>query len=232
MSHRITLQPAYLLHARPYRDTSLLVDLFTKDHGRITAVARGARAPRSRIKGLLQAFRPLLVDWFGKTELVTLGNVESASTPPLENTALFSGLYLNELLIRALKPHDAHSELYFAYAHTLLLLTDPTRSLENTLRLFEKSILKETGYGLYLDNIEEEQFYEFDPAQGFTRASSDSPLLFSGESLLALEKETLNTPQHLRDAKRLMRIALRPIIGHHPLKSRELFLKHYETFTN
>src|SRR5262245_46536737 len=120
---RITLQPAFILHARPYRDTSLLVDLLTLNHGRVHAVARSARGMRSRYKGLLQPFVPFLTSWTGKTDLVSLGCIESNGPPYfLEGRSLLSGFYLNELLIRLLHRYDPHPELYKTYQLALTRL--------------------------------------------------------------------------------------------------------------
>jgi DNA repair protein RecO (recombination protein O) len=233
MLQKAVLQPVYLLHYRPYRDTSLLLDLFSRDYGRIGAVARGVRSARSRHKGLLQPFTPLLVSWFGKTELVTLGLIEANGLScHLQGDTLLSSLYLNELLVRALHQGDPHPELYDAYAQTLTQLSQNHGiGIEQILRIFEKRLLQETGYGLSLqqttgkkDEIQHDQLYTFDPQHGFTWAAGTciAPT-FSGDSLLALETESLSTHQHLLDAKRLMRMALRPIIGNKPLRSRELF---------
>ncbi len=186
------MHPAYVLHARRYRDTSLLVDLFSREHGRMTAVARGVRGAKSKHRGLLQPIMPLSVSWFGKSDLVTLNSIEPHHTPHyLTGDRLLSGLYLNELLVRALHQHDPHVELYDAYADTLAQLTRQAVRIELTLRLFEKQLLQQIGYG--------------------------------GENLQSVSHETLITDQHFLDAKRLMRIPLQPVIGHKPLRSRELF---------
>jgi DNA repair protein RecO (recombination protein O) len=239
MPQKIVLQPVCLLHYRPYRDTSLLVDLFSRDHGRISAIARGVRGPKSRHRGLLQPFTSLFVSWFGKSELVTLNVIEPNGAPYyLTGNRLLSGLYLNELLVRALHQGDPHPALYDTYIRTLAALSQSNSSIENILRIFEKRLLQETGYGLSLqqttgtkDTIQPDQFYAFDPQHGFTWVPEtgvtgmiNHPPTFVGNSLLALETEVLSTSQHLLDAKRLMRMALRPIIGHKPLRSRELFL--------
>src|SRR6185437_10727813 len=123
MTHATLLQPAFVLHTRPYRDTSLLLEIFTPDYGRVSTLARGARGLRSRFKGLLQPFVPLLLSWYGKTELMTLSAAESqGKVLDLTGEKLLCGLYLNELLMRLLHRYDAHPQLYIVYQETLYAL--------------------------------------------------------------------------------------------------------------
>ncbi len=237
MQHSVLLQPAYILHSRPYRDTSSLLELFTYKHGRVSAVARGARGPRSRFKGLLQPFVPLLVSWVGRTELMTLSGAEPHGAPhSLKGDTLLCGLYCNELLMRLLHRYDSHAQLFQAYQQILFALSTKG-SPQQALREFEKQLLCELGYALQLDReahtdigVDPESFYYFDPHQGLLSCTStvgqeEQPhRIFSGESLLALHQGQLNQEESLRDAKRLLRIALRQLLGDKPIKSRELFL--------
>ena len=231
------LEPAFILHARPFRNTSLLLDLFTEQHGRMSAVARGARGPRSKTCGLLQPFVPLLLSWSGRTELVTLRDVESGGAfPQFNNHTLLSSFYLNELLLRLLHRHDPHPELFQAYRHVLQGLESQLQ-VERILRLFEKKLLTELGYGLILDReasthcaIEAEGLYRFQIEIGFMRIEIHahdvhSNAIFPGRSVLSLHHEQLADTESLRDAKRLTRLALAPLLGPQPLKSRELFAK-------
>src|SRR6185437_9440208 len=137
MKH-VLLQPAYVLHIRSYRETSLLVELFTPEYGRLTVIAKGVRQSKSVLAGLLQPFVPLLVSWSGKHELMTLLHAEAnGSAKYLKGECLFAGLYLNELLMYLLQKWDAHLNLFSAYENTLTSLQ--TNSLEQkTLRSFEK----------------------------------------------------------------------------------------------
>ncbi len=229
---RITLQPAFILHHRAYRETSLLLDLFTESYGRLSLVARGVRTHRSKLRSLLQPFVPLLVSWQGQSELMLLNSVESNGIPcQLRGDRLFSGFYLNELLVRALQKNDPHPQLYTIYHHTLLELQG-VKLEQQTLRLFEKKLLEELGYGLQLerdfftnDPIVAEQFYQFYPEQGFkqSKQTAGDKMQFKGHSLLAFAKEQLNDEDSLRDAKRLMRIALTSLLGFQCLQSRKLF---------
>jgi DNA repair protein RecO (recombination protein O) len=249
---RISLQPAFILHHRPYRETSLIIDLLTQDHGRIAAVARGARGARSRTRALLQPFVPLIVSWQGKSELMTLGSVEPHGVSlQAGGDSLLSALYINELLVRVLEKQDPHPKLYAVYHKTLLELhgifkasaLDATFKaetqgyfIEKTLRIFEKKLLEELGYGLQLqydiatgEPFNRGQFYCYYPEQGFKLNEETSPhredFIFSGKSLLALAAEELDDLSCLRDAKRLMRFAFYPILGSKPLNSRKLFVE-------
>ena len=233
------LQSAYVLHTRAYRDTSLLLELFTPDHGRVSVIARGARGARSRssrFKGALQPFAPLLVSWYGKTELFILTAAEAEGMVyNLSGEALICGIYLNELLMRLLHRYDAHPQLYGAYQNALLALQQKENT-QLTLRLFEKCLLLELGYALQLDRevhtgeeIAADQYYYFDSAQGYLQRadefqSSAASHIFCGKSLLALHHDQLTEENFLRDAKRLLRIALARLLENRPIRSRELFL--------
>ncbi len=231
---RINLEPAFILHTRPYRETSFLLEVFAKEHGRISLIARGARKHKS--KSLLQPFIPLLLSWQGKSELMTLQTIEpQTGFGRLKGDGLLSGFYLNELLMRLLQKHDPYPQLYTIYHHTLLKLAQMPFQ-EEVLRLFEKKLLEELGYGLQLrhdvqngEPLVAERFYRFYPEQGFIRSerwSEDiSPLLFSGKSLLALAEEQWTDKELLKEAKRLMRAALLAILGSKPLHSRKLFIE-------
>src|SRR3990167_6692688 len=145
---RILLQPAYVLHRRLYRETSLLVELFTPAYGRLTAIAKGVRKARSGQQALLQPFTPLLVSWVGQQELVLLSQVEAnGEFKYLQGQCLFAGFYLNELLMYLLQKWDAHAQLYTIYEQTIQALR--TRAFEQgILRSFEKRLLEILGYGL------------------------------------------------------------------------------------
>lgn len=224
------LQPAYILHQRPYRDTSLLLEVFSRDHGRFGLVARGARGPRSRIRGLLQPFQPLLLSWSGRTELGTLHSVEAdGAAPRLAGATLYSGFYLNELLMRLLQRLDPHPELYAAYAEALVgLQTEAQRPL----RRFEKQLLESLGYGLLLDHEADsgepvqagvEYVYALESGPVRCLGTQAGGLRLSGRSLLSLAAGELADAQSLGDAKRLLRAALALYLGDRGLKTREVF---------
>ena len=150
MSHTHFLQSAYVLHSRPYRDTSLLIDFFTREHGLVGAVARGVRSAKSPLKGVLLPFTPLFISFSLKKELAVLMHAESnRSMHVLEGKQLFSAFYLNELLMKLLQRHDAHPQLY-DYYHQALCELSLEKNIEIPLRRFEKYLLSELGYGLNL----------------------------------------------------------------------------------
>lgn len=234
---RITLQPAYVLHRRPYRETSFLIELFTPDHGRLTLTAKGARQVKSSSQGLLQPFTPLMVSYAGKSELMTLTQADAnGAVHALKGDALFAGFYLNELLMALLQKWDAHPKLYQAYEHTLQALQAVPLNQE-ALRTFEKILLDELGYGLlasgnnaHNEPILPDKYYRFVPEFGFICSelgedAKDKPTLFSGESLLAIMREDWQHQDSMRDAKRLTRFLLAPLLGNRPIHSRKLFMQ-------
>ncbi len=242
---RQSLRPVYLLHSRPYRENSLLLELFSESSGRLGVVARSARGRRSRWQGVLQPFRPLLMSWSGRGELGTLIAVEIAGElAPLQGQRLMSGLYLNELLMRLLHRFDPHPELYSSYANTLQQLAalhgveGEAPRLQQTLRLFEMSLLQETGYALMLEcdsvtgeAICEGERYRYIPGQGAVRLDTTEPLMnrgeliVHGETLQAMARGKLSQSRELSEAKRLTRQALEQQLGRKPLQSRQLIAK-------
>lgn len=234
MTNRIVLQPGFVLHARPYRDTSSLLELLTMRYGRVAAVARGVRRQRSASRGLLRPFVPLVLSWSGKGELVTLTQVEAAGAlhEPM-GKALLSGLYLNELLVRVLHRHDPHPEIFKAYQQALNQMQTET-SIEPALRYFELVLLRELGYGFDLDKeallgkpVLPDAYYTYISEKGLLLYKGNTSArdfeLFKGEDLLAFHRYQLAAPSELQTAKRLMRSALAPLLGSHALKSRDLF---------
>lgn len=227
---RVVLQPAFVLHSKPYRDTSLLVELFTQQYGRLTIIGRGVRGKRSKSRGLFSPFLPLLVSFGGKTDLQTLQHIEAKSISyNLNGHMLLSGFYLNELLIRLLQRHDPHPNIFQAYQQTLAVLAN-SKNPEHALRLFEKYLLIDLGYGLQLNHTLDNEIvlanekYIFEFGSGLKKAKANEPNNFLGQSLLALQAETLTTQEEFRDAKRLLRSVLAVLLGNKPLKCRELFL--------
>lgn len=229
--NRVTLQMAYVLHTRPYRDTSQLIEIFSRDHGRIGLVARGARSGKSRYAGLLQPFAPLLLSWQGRGELPTLSEVEAAGiATPLNYHHLLSGFYLNELLMRLLQRGDPHPNLFDTYASTLTALTNSTQEI--ALRGFERTLLQEIGYGLILDVdvgsgdvVQDSVTYSYYPDQGPIRAvhGDESGIKVHGRTLRAIATDHYPDETTRREAKQLMRAALSVHLGDRPLKSRELY---------
>jgi len=235
MSHsatqRIQLQPAYVLHHRPYRDTSRIVDLFTRDHGRLTVFARGVRG-KSGLAAALQAFQPILVSWSGKGEAGQLNGAELVGEPTnLPSARLLSGFYLNELLLKLLHLHDPQLEIFNLYNLTVQTLKTGGDEL-SALRLFEKGLLQALGFGLSLA-CEAETGMPIEPQRCYRYVLELGPLpvnaeansakgVYSGATLLALAAEVLIEPQHKTDARHLLRSVLDHVLDGRRLQSREI----------
>jgi DNA repair protein RecO (recombination protein O) len=224
----VRLQPAWVLHQRDYRDTSLLLEVLTAEHGRIGLVARGVRGKRSNTRALLQPYRALLLSWTGRGELHTLTGVEEAEAyRPLIGERLLCGYYLNELLIRLLHRDDPVEGVCDLYAQAIGELRGELAS-EVILRRFELALLELLGYAPPLDctaegePVEAEHDYGYLPEHG-PQALAGHRFSVSGRTLLALAAGQLEDPRVLREAKLLLRMILRPYLGDKPLKSRELF---------
>lgn len=229
---RISLEPSYILHSRPYRETSSLLEALSRTHGRVGLVARGARGTRSRWKNMLQPFRPLLLSWNQRGELGTLTAADQVASPPaLSGESLFCGLYANELSVRFLQRSDPHPGLFEQYQLlvTELAVGSPAQPL---LRLFEKQLLQAAGFGLQLEHehesaaeIQETAWYQYIPESGPQRrevAAAKTGDLVSGAALLALKSGDIEE-QHLKELKMLMRKLIRFYLGDKPLKSQSLF---------
>lgn len=221
-----SFQSAFVLHSRPYRESSALVDFFTPQ-GRFRGVLRGGRG---RAGTLARPFVPLEVEFRGRGELKNVARLEPAGLAHwLDGSELFAGMYLNELLIRLLPAEDAHPDLFEHYRHTLPALVQK-RPLEPLLRAFEWRLLVDLGYGFPLDQdiegrpITGSQLYRLLPDTGLEPVAHFQPGLFRGDELLAMSKADWQIPGALAAAKRLMRQALAPHLGGKPLVSRELFM--------
>lgn len=235
---RIHSQPAFLLHSRSYRDTSLIVELITPDYGRISAVVKGVRASGKSAKlrrSLLQPFVPLLVGWSGKSELKTLLQWESSAQPQaLQGRRLFSALYVNELLTRLLSHslsfEEGAGELFALYRWVVVQLQQ-SQAVDIILRQFELQLLACLGYSVEFgvdvlsgQAIAADRRYYYNPNQGFFAAEAcERPFVqFNGSDIVAMGQGLFEGPARLA-AKRLCRLALAVHLGHKPLKSRELF---------
>lgn len=230
MTHKQELHAAYVLHTRPFRETSLLVEILSAEQGKVALVARGAKRGKRKLSTLLQPFVPLQISWFGNGELVTLIDVETTQTGlGLYGRNAICGLYLNELLVKLLPKWDNCQVLYAAYERALLELATQSERDQIVLRKFEMQLLKSLGYGLQLQreissgaNIAFDQHYIFDPEQGPRLSSATNVSAIKGASLLALSCEDWYAPGVLLDIKRLMRIVLHHHLGTRQLKTREL----------
>lgn len=232
MPGSVTQEPAYVLHRRPYRETSLLVDVFALNAGRVTLVARGGNSAKSPLKAQLQPFQPLLVDWQGRSDLKTLIQTEVRHGPQLHRPqALYCGLYINELLTRALPVGDPQPHLFAAYIETLSALSE-TQDIEPVLRRFERAFAEAAGFGFQWATatdtglrVEPAGVYGYDPERGIVSATGTDVRLrgLPGDILLALDAGDLETPACRRLAKRVMRTLVDHLMQGRPLHSRNLF---------
>jgi DNA repair protein RecO (recombination protein O) len=229
MSERVDHQPGFILHAQPWRETSLIVETFTAGHGRLALVARGARRPQSSLKARLLAFQPMSLSWFGKSSLRTLHDAEwLGGQPVLTGTALMCGFYLNELLLRLLPPDDAHEDLYELYRSTLLALAEGADP-QPALRRFELGLLSALGYAQTLDHTADGQPVRADTrygylfGQGVCPARSDLPV-WNGRALLDLAAGRCDNPDTRAEAKQFMRTLINHYLGDKPLLTRQLLL--------
>jgi DNA repair protein RecO (recombination protein O) len=220
----VYLQPAFILQQRKFRETSLIIDVLTRDFGRVTILAKGVRKPKSKTAGLLQPFIPLSLSYFGKTELKTLTTVEiSKSFDQLQGLALYCGFYVNELITCFLHKYDPHPEVFELYEECLIRLFNASE-IETALRIFEVDLMAAVGYGLQLDfdshnNKEVQQLskYHYNVEQGPVEAANGA---YSGKTLLALNSRALSDSQILQEAKILMRTVISVYLHGKPLKSR------------
>ncbi|WP_100052154.1 DNA repair protein RecO [Basfia succiniciproducens] len=225
------LQRGFVLHRKPYSETSLLVDLFTEESGRLTVLAKGARAKRSALKSVLQPFTPLLLRWTGKSSLKILTKAEPAAIAlPLQQTALFSGFYVNELITRVIEPETPNPQLFQDYLHCLTSLAVSQNFVEPALREFEFKLLHILGYGVDFlhcagsgEPVDENMTYRYREEKGFIASLIKDNLTFFGRELIAFERQDFSEKSVLQAAKRFTRVALKPYLGNKPLKSRELF---------
>lgn len=220
-----------VLHRRPYRETSYIVDIFTREVGKVAVVCKGVRGRKNDKKSLLQPFQPILVGLYGKHELKNLSYIE-ASSPMMGFTGkyLFSALYLNELLNRTLLAEVKYSTLFDVYLASLLRLRDQ-QNIESVLREFESQLLTELGYQINFETDAESGqaiaggcYYTFISQYGFKLLPipDNTKQCFAGKNIIKINNNQWDT-ESLLSAKKLMRMALQPLIGDKPLKSRELF---------
>lgn len=204
---RIALTPGHVLSTRPYQDSSLLLEIFSRDHGRVGLVARGARGPRSRYRALLQPLQPLLLAWTEAGGLGTLTGAEADGAPcVLPGESVFYAWYVNELLLKLVQRHDPHPALYEPYTRTLAGLGGP--QAEALLRYFELDLLAELGYALWWpEELVPGAHYHFDPEHG-PRPAAPGEGTYAAEILLALAARRLQGAAELAAARRLLRQAL------------------------
>jgi DNA repair protein RecO (recombination protein O) len=229
---RVELTPGYVLHHQPWRDTSRILEVLTRDHGRLTLFARGVRGPKSRLCGVLQPFTPLLLSWTGRGEApqLTAAELDPAQAQfcvPLPPPCILSGFYLSELVMTLTVRHDPQPDIYHHYHRALCALKAGLR-LERELRLFEKRLLDTLGYGIDLASLREGEaiadakYYHYRPSDGLHDAAADSPGRISGSTLRSLAEERLEDPVELEQARLLLRVALGQCLEGRTLKTRKV----------
>jgi len=234
-THRQDNQAVYVLHTYPFKETSLVVELFTHGFGRVATTAKGARRPRSAMRGMLQSFQPLIATWSGKLELKTLHSLDwGGGLLLLKGEALMCGFYLNELLLRLLPREDAHGTLFEYYSLTLKTLAN-SQDLATTLRRFELKLLQELGYAIPLQNdvndlpILEEPTYHYEAEHGAVRvnAAISRPINgvpLAGKTLIDMASDDYRNAQTQQQSKQLMRYLLAHYLGDKPLHTRQLLI--------
>ncbi|MGR5093252.1 DNA repair protein RecO [Vibrio maritimus] len=224
------LQRCFVLHRRPYSESSLILDVFSEEYGSVTLLSKGARSKRSNLKGALQPFTPLLLKWSGNGSMKTLRQAEAISLGlPLTGVNLYSAMYVNELIARVLASEIPFPELFHDYLQALTELAHNTNP-EPALRRFELALLSAMGYGVDFlhcagtgEPIDPTMTYRYREQKGFIASVRRDNLTFLGEELIAISERRFLSKTQLQAAKRFTRIALKPYLGGKPLKSRELF---------
>lgn len=230
---RVEQQAAFILHHRPFRDTSQILDILSREHGKLSLVARGSRAPKSRLRGVLRPFMPLAMSWVQRSDLGTLTGAELHGAPlRLNGDALLSGYYVNELILHFLHRHDPQPEIFDIYVRAIEALS-ATDEVAPCLRQFEVELLRALGYALNLeqeadsnDPLRAELAYQYRFEQGPVRvARSEGPLVFSGALLTAIAEQRFKEPDVLRAANRLLREVIGFHLGGKELKSRKVLIE-------
>ncbi len=230
---RINHQPAFLLHARPWSETSLLVDMFTREYGRFRLLAKGARRQKTGQRAILQSFQPLSISWSGKRSLMTLTGTEALQTyPRLKHRSLASAYYMSELLFKFLHANDSHEVLFEAYAQAIEQLAG-NQDTETVLRGFECSLLSEVGYGLQLEfdassllPIKNDAHYFYYPEKGPVEIDGqhdENGLAVSGRTLKSLAARQFVDQGSLKESKHLLRHLLARQIAGRSLNTREVY---------
>jgi DNA repair protein RecO (recombination protein O) len=230
-SSKQAAQSVYVLHTYPYKETSLIVELFSRDFGRITTNAKGARRPRSAMRGMLQSFQPMEAGWSGKTDIKTLHGLEWAGgLLMLKGQALICGFYLNELLMRLLPREDPHEDLFTYYQETLLALSKAD-DYATILRQFELRLLQELGYAVPLledeqhQTIQADKQYQYLPERGACDAHlKHNGVQIMGQTLIDMSQENYQNQTTKLQSKQIMRQLLAYYLGDKPLHTRQLLV--------
>ncbi|MBP6998771.1 MAG: DNA repair protein RecO [Tepidiphilus sp.] len=223
---RVEAEPAYVLHARPWRETSLLLEVLTLEHGRLALAAKGARRPGSQLRPVLLTFQPLVLGWSGAGEVRTLTRAEWAGGVPLpRGRALWCGYYLNELVLRLLAREDPHREVFLAYDTAVRALARG-EALSPVLRRFELAFLAALGYGLDWPQAAAGR-YRFEPraglvplAEGETARSGEA--ILSAETLEDVRAGRWSRPETLAEVRALTRRLIDHALDGQELQARRM----------
>lgn len=227
---RIQNEPAWLLHHRPFRDSSQILDILSLDQGRLAVIAKGSRGAKSKLRGILRPFLPLQLSWFIRSDLGTLTGAEmNGAALSLSGDALLSGYYVNELILKLLHRHDPQPEIFAAYRRTIERLAG-SQDVAAYLRQFEIELLRILGYALNLDHDTEtteplrpQQQYEYRVEQGLVPVSDrDGPMVFRGAEIDAIRNQQFADPAVLKNAGSLLRNVIAYHLDGKELKSRKV----------
>ena len=232
-ARRVQQQPGYILHRRPFRDSSQILDIVTLDHGKVAVVARGSRGSKSRLAGVLRPFLPLKVSWVSKSDLGTLTGAEAAGAPAgMVGDAMLSAFYVNELLLHFLHRHDPQPEIFALYEEVIRALVS-SDNVAASLRSFELEFLSLLGYAVNLaqafgsqDPLDGQRNYEYRMEQGLVAVErSEGVLVFPGDVLSGIAEQRFDDPDILRAANRLLREIISFHLGGKELKSRKVLME-------
>ncbi len=235
---KVELTPCYILHRRDYSESSLILEVFSREHGRVNLIAKGAKRNKKQQGINHNLYQKYHMSWVARSELGTLTNIELAAlSDSLKPEVMMTGFYMNELMLRLLHKHEAHPELFDSYDITIQqLLNDKSEQI--VLRYYEKILLQSLGYGVILDhevetgealNSEKEYYYQFDFGPSLTTNNIKSGINVSGKTLLELDAETLSDVENINEAKVLLKSILNQHLGEKPLASRELYQAYIKT---
>ena len=224
--------PCYILHRRDYRESSLILEILSREHGRVSLIAKGAKRNKKQQGISYSLYQEYLMSWVSKSELGTLIDVELATImTSMSPKQMMTGFYINEIILRLLHKHESHPELFDSYNSTVRELSNNNTD-QVLIRYFEKILLQSLGYGVIFDqdlntrndNVAEVNYYyklDFGPTSSSHDSATGIPV--SGSTLIGLNNETLTDTKNKNEAKRLLRSLLNQYLGEKPLESRKLY---------
>jgi len=229
---RIEHTPCYILHSRDYRESSLILEIISREFGRVSLVAKGAKRNKKQQGVNYNLYQKYLMSWVSRSELGTLVDIESASLMnSLKPEQVMTGFYMNEITLRLLHKHESHPELFDSYDTTIMRLSN-NGSEQTSLRYFEKILLQSLGYGVVFGQdvktgeiivAEGDYYYKLDSGPSTETSNTIAGVKVSGKTLIELDKETLSETKNINEAKILLRSLLNQYLGDKPLASRQLY---------